>query len=72
MKEQGKGRGRWNSRAVLIAPVEDQEGVGLAEEILFVQLVPAELHHHRLLMSRDRKRQNRIKNTYGIFLQYIS
>lgn len=37
---------RGNSRAVLVAPVEDQEGVGFAKEILFVQLVSTELHHH--------------------------
>lgn len=36
----GKGVGKWDSRAVLIAPVENEEGVGLPEEILFVQFVP--------------------------------
>jgi len=56
MRKEGKERGGGDSRAVLVAPVEDQEGVGLAEEILFVQLVPAELHHHRLL---PRKRKTR-------------
>jgi len=62
MKEKREGRGE-HSRAVLVAPVEDEEWIGLAKEILFVQLVPAELHHHWLLMSRHRKRQraNRIK-----------
>lgn len=50
-KMEGEERGGvWggggHSRAILIAPVEDEEGVGFAEEILFVQLVPAELHHH--------------------------
>lgn len=49
-----------NSRAVLVAPVEDQEGVGFAEEIFFVQLVPAELHHHRFLMNRQEKWTNRL------------
>lgn len=42
LKEEDEG----DSRAVLIAPVKDQERIGLPEEILFVQLVPAELHHH--------------------------
>lgn len=43
-----------NSRAVLVAPVEDQEGIRLAEEIFFVQLVPTKLHQHRLLTTRKR------------------
>lgn len=34
-----------HSRAVLIAAVKDEEGVGFAKEILLVQLIPAELHH---------------------------
>lgn len=46
MKGEKEGGREGYSRAVLIAPVEDQEGVGFAEEILLVQLVPAELHHH--------------------------
>lgn len=55
LNQTRKGRGskggakQWrdgNSRAVLVAPVEDQEGVGFAKEILFVQLVSTELHHH--------------------------
>lgn len=31
-------------RPILIAPVEDEERVGLAKEILFIQLVGTELH----------------------------
>jgi len=36
MKEGKEGRNvkEGNSRAVLVAPVEDQEGIGLAKEIL--------------------------------------
>lgn len=59
MDGERRRKGEGNSRAILIAPVEDQEGIGLAEEILFVQFVSAELHHYRFLMSRDRKRQNK-------------
>lgn len=31
-------------RPILIAPIEDEEGVRLAKEILFIQLVGTELH----------------------------
>lgn len=43
-----------DSRAVLIAPVEDEEGVRFAEEIFLVQLIPAELYHDGLLGEQGR------------------
>lgn len=33
-----------NSRSILITAVENQEGVGLSEKVLLVQLVGAQLH----------------------------
>ena len=36
-------------RPVLVAAVEEQEGVGLAEEVLLVELLAAPLHRHFLL-----------------------
>lgn len=42
-----------NSRSVFIAAVEDEERVGLSEEVLLVQLVATKLQHHRLLKEME-------------------
>lgn len=53
-----KGGEVWsgNSRSILIASVEHQEGVGLPKEIFLVQLVGTELHCGYILVGR---RQNK-------------
>lgn len=49
-----RGRGRLvNSRSVFVAAVEDEERVGLSEEVLLVQLVATKLQHHRLLKEME-------------------
>ena len=35
-----------DSRSIFVAAVEDKERVGFAKEILLVQFVATELHHH--------------------------
>lgn len=42
-------------RAVLIAAVEDEEGVRLAKEVLFVQFVGTQLHGGDVLRSNSRQ-----------------
>ena len=43
-----------HSRPVLVAAVEHQEGVRLAEEVLLVQLVGTQLHGGDVLRTRGR------------------
>lgn len=44
-----------NSRSIFVTAVEDQERVRFPEEVLLVQLVAAELQHHRLLKGKQDK-----------------
>ena len=48
-----------NSRSILVASVEHQEGVRLPKEILLVQLVGAELHCGDVLVGRKENRSVR-------------
>lgn len=45
--------GNAHLRPILVAPIEDEERVGLAEEVLFVQLVGAELHGGDVLQDNN-------------------
>ena len=55
-----------DSRSIFVAPIEDQEWVRLAEEILLVQLVPTELHQNRLLHAD--KKKDRATHRYHLHL----
>lgn len=44
-----------NSRAILIASVEDHEGVRLSKKVLFIQFVSAELHCSTILRINEHK-----------------
>lgn len=48
-RTEARGKERGDSRAILVAPVEHQEGVWFPKEILLVQLVSTELHHNWFL-----------------------
>lgn len=46
-----------NSRAVLVASVEDHEGVWLSKEVLFIQLVGTKLHGGVILHTVEKERE---------------
>ena len=54
-----------NSRSILVASVEHQEGVRLPKEILLVQLVGTELHCGDILVGRREKRGVRHRRLEG-------
>ena len=54
--EVGGEVSRENSRSILVASVEHQEGVRLPKEILLVQLVGTELHCGDVLVGRKENR----------------
>lgn len=50
MKSSGQ-----DSRAILVASVEDHEGVRLSEEVLFIQFVRTELHGRVILQTKGER-----------------
>lgn len=48
-----------NLRAVLIASVEDHEGVRFPKKVLFIQFVSAELHCSTVLQTNEHKQRER-------------
>lgn len=54
---------RKNSRAILIASVEDHEGVRLSKKVLFIQFVSAKLHCSTILRTNEHKQSKKL-NTH--------
>lgn len=52
-----------NSRSILVAPVEHQEGVRLSEKVLLVQLVGTELHGGHVLAEKGGERTCEVGGT---------
>lgn len=47
-----------NSRSIFITAVEDEERIRFPEEVLLIQLIAAELQHHRLLKRKQDKNKS--------------
>lgn len=47
-----------NSRAILVASVEDHEGVRLSKEVLFIQFVGTELHGGVILQTEEKTQES--------------
>lgn len=54
---------RKNLRAILIASVEDHEGVRLSKKILFIQFVSAKLHCSTILRTNEHRQSEKL-NTH--------
>lgn len=53
-----------NSRAILVASVEDHEGVGFSKEVLFIQFVGTELHGSIILQKKRESQRNEKTKKY--------
>lgn len=52
-----------NLRAILIASVEDHEGVRLSKKVLFIQFVSAKLHCSTILQTNEHRQSEKL-NTH--------
>lgn len=52
-----------NSRAILIASVEDHEGVWLSKEVFFIKFVGTELHGGVILQTEEKTKTQRNEKT---------
>lgn len=51
---------RKNLRAILIASVEDHEGVRLSKKVLFIQFVSAKLHCSTILRTNEHRQSEKL------------
>lgn len=52
-----------HSRAVFVAAEENEERIRFPEEVLLIQLIAAELQHHRLLEGKQAKKYSHLSST---------
>lgn len=72
-KNTDKQKQEANSRAILIASVEDHEGVGFSKEVLLIQFVGTELHCGVILQTGgggDSEKWERKKRQLLVLLLY--